>query len=301
MSEAAINGDSVRAIAKKDFQDAVRSMVFWGLSLFFFVLIAAAAGTLAWYEDELLMIQFIAALSEVTKLVVPLIALVLGWKSIAGERESGSMQVLLSLPHNRVDVVLGKLIGRAGVLSLSIVIGFTLAAVALPFAVEDLAISEYVGFTAMTIIYGIAYTSIAVSLSSLTRSTTIAGAAMFGAFLTFYVIWNSIQIVFQELLDRGHISGVEYSFSINGQEIAGERLPDWALFFDTIDPGNAYQNAITVVSSVPETELGTIIQTQLFPDGIPFYLQDWFSLLILVVWVAVPIALAAYRFDRVDL
>ena len=297
-----VNPASVRAVAKKDFQDAVRSMLFWGLSFFFFLLIAVMAGAIAWYQpDDLTTHSFIAAISEVTKLVVPLIALVLGWKSIAGERESGSIQVLLSLPHSRVDVVLGKLVGRAAVLSLSIVIGFALAAVFLPFAVADLAIGEYIGFTAMTVLYGLAYTSIAVSLSSLTRSTTVAGAAMFGVFLTFYVIWNSIQILINELVTREYISGVEYSFDIDGETISGERSPDWAYFIDNIDPGNAYQNAITVVSSVPEDAIGTVLEDVFFPDGVPFFLQDWFSFLILLAWIVVPVLLAAYRFDRVDL
>jgi len=300
---SSINTESVRAIAKKDFQDAVRSWLFWGLSVFFFTLMAALAGFLSWANpDNFTTISFIALVSQVCKLIIPLIALLLGWKAIAGERETGSIKVLLSLPHSRKDVLLGKLLGRTAVLSLSLVIGFLIAMVAVAFAVTEFSFTAYVAFLAMTIVYGLAYMSIAVSLSSLTRSTTMAGAAMFGVFVLFYIVWNSIRTALGLLMRRGYIEGVSYTTTnFAGQQIEPTRLPDWALFIDMIDPGNAYQNTITLFSSLSSDRIGTSFNEAAFPDGLPFFLQDWFSLLILLFWIAVPLAVALYRFDRVDI
>ncbi|MFD1565085.1 ABC transporter permease [Haloarchaeobius amylolyticus] len=299
---SSIDLESVRAVAKKDFQDAVRSWLFWGLSAFFFTLMAALAGFLTWANpDELTTIDFIALVSQVCKLVVPLIALILGWKSIAGERETGSIKVLLSLPHSRKDVLLGKLLGRTAVLSLSLIVGFLIAMVAVAFAVSEFSFPAYVAFLAMTVVYGLAYMSIAVSLSSLTRSTTMAGAAMFGVFVLFYIVWNSIQTALNLLMQRGYIEGVSYTVSFGGQQMEQQRLPDWAQFINMIDPGNAYQNTITLFSALSSDRIGTSFNEAAFPDGLPFFLQDWFSLLILLFWILVPLAVALYRFDRVDI
>ncbi|WP_408956776.1 ABC transporter permease [Natrinema sp. 74] len=301
-ASSSVNPGSVRAVAKKDFQDAIRSWLFWGLSAFFFVLMAALAGFLYWVNtDNLTTISFIALVSQVGKLIIPLIALALGWKSIAGERERGSIKVLLSLPHSRKDVLFGKLLGRTAVLSLSLIIGFLIAMVAVAFAVSEFSFPAYVAFLAMTILYGLAYMSIAVSLSSLTRSTTMAGAAMFGVFVLFYIVWNSITTALGLLMSRGYIDGVSYTTTFAGQQVQRQRLPDWAQFINMIDPGNAYQNTITLFSGLSSDRIGTSFNPDAFPNGLPFYLEDWFSLLILLFWIVVPLAIALYRFDRVDI
>lgn len=310
-TSSSINLESVRAIARKDFQDAVRSWLFWGLSVFFFVLLVAVTGTISYFGEDIAaegatteaLVLFV---SQITRLVIPLIALILGWKSIAGERETGSIKILLSLPHSRKDVLLGKLIGRSAVLSVSLVVGFVLAAVIVAALLGSFDIVDYFSLLVMAIVYGVAYTSIAVALSSITRSTTVAGAAMFGVFLMFYVVWNGIQTGLQILMGRGTIEGVSYTREVTApdgttQEFASERLPDWALFIDMIDPGNAFQNAITVLSSTGGSELGTAYPEFWFADGVPFYLENWFSFIVLLFWIVVPLAIALYRFDRVDL
>lgn len=294
-----VNPESVQAIARKDFQDAVRSWMFWGLSLFFFVLLAGI--TLAiWFfaEDPILGSEvttavLVGVVSNVTRLIIPIIALILGWKAIAGEWESGSLKVLLSLPHSRVDVVLGKLVGRSLVLSLSLVIGFALAAIVVVATMGSFSITDYGGLLLMSIIYGIAYVSIAVTISSLTRSTTIAGAGVFGVFVLFYVVWNALFQAIQMLVFFDYVSGVE----VNGFV----RPPAWAYFLDAIDPGNAYANVLSLVAAAADIEAATQVQEELFGGSIPFFLQDWFAFVILAFWIVGPLAVALYRFPRVDL
>ena len=300
-----VNPESVRVIAKKDFQDAVRSMLFWGLSIFFFMLLAAITG-LIWYfagdpilEDELTTPILVATVSEVTRIIIPLIALILGWKAIAGEREAGSMKVLLSLPHSRADVVLGKLIGRSLVLSLSLVIGFALAAVVVAAFMGMFGIGEYVGLLVISILYGVAYVSIAVFVSSLTRSTTFAGIGVFSVFLIFYVLWNMIATAAQTLVILEYIEGSEWTFVINGEEQPIELAPHWALFLESLDPGNAYSNVLSVVADAVEMG-GTLGDLTAFEETV-FYTSEWFALLVLILWIVVPFGVAVFAFERADL
>ncbi|MDJ1432633.1 ABC transporter permease [Halostagnicola sp. A-GB9-2] len=298
---SSVNPGSVRAIAKKDFQDAVRSWLFWGLSVFFFFIIVGLGALVGYLEDEFSTEALISILSQSTRLIIPVIAIVLGWKAIAGERESGSIKVLLSLPHSRRDVILGKLLGRSAVLTVSLVIGFLLAGAVVGIMIGSFAIGDFLGLLAISIIYGIAYTSIAVSISSLTRSTTVAAAAGFFVFALFYIIWNIMIIGLDMLRMQGYISGVEYTFTANGNRFQTERLPDWALFINNIDPGNAFANALTLTTEASGLEGAGMVQDRAFADGIPFFLQDWFSFVVLLLWIVLPVVVALLWFDRTDL
>ncbi|WP_436346178.1 ABC transporter permease [Natronorubrum sp. FCH18a] len=298
-TSSSVNLESVRAVAKKDFQDAVRSWLFWGLSVFFFVLLVGITGLLSYFGEDIAAQgqtteALVGIVYQMTRVVIPLIALVLGWKAIAGERETGSIKILLSLPHSRKDVLLGKLIGRSAVLSVSLIAGFVMAAVVVAALLGSFDIVDYAGLLAMSIIYAVAYTSIAVSISSLYGSTTKAGVGCFGVFLLFYLVWGSIQLAVQLMMSRDWISGV----TVNGFE----RRPNWAYFIDMLDPGNAYQNVLSLVTSVAELDQEALdAQAEFFGGSVPFYLQDWFSFVILLFWIVVPLAIALYRFDRVDL
>ena len=299
---------SILTVAKKDFQDAVRSWLFWGLSVLFFLLLVGIAGALSYFGEDIAAQgattdALVFLVSQVTKWIVPLIALILGWKSIAGERESGSVKILLSLPHSRKDVVIGKLLGRSAVLSVSLTVGFVLAAALVAAFLGGFDIVDYGGLLVMSMIYGMAYTSIAVSLSSLTRSTTIAGAAMFCVFLLFYVVWNSLGVIFRLLGEREFLffDTVTYTQEFQGQEMMAERRQDWTYFITNLDPGQAYNRGLTFLTDVDLLEQGSTTSTQMFGGELPIYLNDWFSFMILLFWIVVPLVIALYRFDRVDI
>ena len=148
-----------------------------------------------------------------------------------------------------------------------------------------------------------AYTSIAVSLSSLTRSTTIAGAAMFCVFLLFYVVWNSLGVIFRLLGEREFLffDTVTYTQEFQGQEMTAERRQDWTYFITNLDPGQAYNRGLTFLTDVDLLEQGSTTSTQMFGGELPIYLNDWFSFMILLFWIVVPLVIALYRFDRVDI
>ncbi|WP_049922285.1 ABC transporter permease [Halopiger djelfimassiliensis] len=295
-SASSINPESVRAVAKKDFQDSVRSWLFWGLSIFFFTLLVTVTGFISYFGQDIATRgqtteALVVYVSQITRLVIPVIALILGWKAIAGERESGSIKILLSLPHSRKDVLLGKLVGRSAVLSISLVVGFGLAAVIVAGLLGSFDFVDYVGLLAMSIIYGVVYTSIAITVSSLTRSTTIAFAAIFAVFVLFYIVWESVLVAVGLLMAFGYLP-------------QSETVAKGALIYQNIEPGTAYNNVLSLVTSVAAVERNPQEVARLealFDGSLPFYLQDWFAFVVLLAWIAVPIGIALYRFDRVDL
>jgi len=143
---------SALTVAKKDFRDAIRSRTLLALIVLFAIFTAGGA-----YVSTLIggllsnanpagsqsALDLIFALLTPASLLVPVIGLLAGYKAIAGERESGSLKFLLGLPHSRRDVVLGKVIGRAAVVTVAILIGFAVGIVAIYVLTDSLSPVNY--------------------------------------------------------------------------------------------------------------------------------------------------------------
>jgi hypothetical protein len=82
---------------------------------------AAQQGAVGWRGIDVT----IASLVSLVIYLVPLIALILGYDAIVAERERGSLDLLLSMPITRFEVLLGKYTGlAAGALGVATVAGF---------------------------------------------------------------------------------------------------------------------------------------------------------------------------------
>ncbi|WP_135821925.1 ABC transporter permease [Halostella litorea] len=283
---------SVRAVARKDFRDALRSKTLWILSALFVLFAAGMAYIYTLLQQgtggELSSLDLVFFLQSPVALLVPLTALLLGYKSIAGEIDSGSVKILLSLPHSRSSVVLGKLLGRTAVLTVPILIGFAVAAVVVVALYATFSPGYYVAFVALTVLFGLAYVSIAVAVSATTKSTSRAAVGIFGVFALFNFLWDvfgwGLHYVVTRLTEG---RGVFYPFP---------NPPNWYFFFQRLSPNGAFSGSMTAM--LP----GDSQVTEYFPQGdVPFYLQDWFSLLILVAWIVVPLSLCYRRFKAADI
>src|SRR5262245_41452701 len=121
-----------------------------------------------------------ASLLNLVLVVVPLMALLVGAMSVAGEREQGTLQTLLAQPVVPAEVLLGKFLGLAAVLLATIAAGFGLSAVVIARhggAAQAGAYAQLVGFTAL---FGLGYLSLGYLVSTLVRKVpTALGAALF--------------------------------------------------------------------------------------------------------------------------
>ena len=116
----------ILTIAGKEFRDRMRNRWVLAVALVFTVFSLAIAyfggaqqGTVGFRSIEFT----IASLVSLVIYLIPLIALLLGFDAIVGERERGSLDLLLSLPITRIELLLGKYLGLAAVLTLSTLAG----------------------------------------------------------------------------------------------------------------------------------------------------------------------------------
>jgi len=121
----------VAAIAEKEFGDAVRSKRLWGMTLILVALFALMVFSLSIQatiqSDTSQQITILDPLSKILislsssmGFVAPLLGLSLGYDAISGEREKGTMKLLLVRPVFRDQLINGKALGSLITISFSL-------------------------------------------------------------------------------------------------------------------------------------------------------------------------------------
>ena len=133
------------------------------------------------------------SLSSLSIFLIPLIAMLLSYDAIVGEIERGTMSLLLSYPVHRWQVLVGKFLGHALILSLSTVVGYGLAGVTLQVAHGGLDFSVWTPFLAMmgaSVLLGASFLSMGYFISTLVRERATAAGLAIGIWLFFVVIYD---------------------------------------------------------------------------------------------------------------
>src|SRR5574343_1139529 len=126
--------NQILTLASKEFKDRLRNKWVLAVALVFtvFSLVITYFGGAAQGQVGPRSIEFtIGSLVSLVIYLIPLIALLLGFDAVVGERERGSLDLLLALPITRLELLLGKYLGLAAALALSTLAGFALVAVLL--------------------------------------------------------------------------------------------------------------------------------------------------------------------------
>ena len=116
----------VLTLAFKEFRDRLRNRWVLAVALVFavFSLVITYAGGAQQGAVGLRSLEFtVTSLVSLVIYLVPLIALLLGFDAIVGERERGSLDLLLAYPITRSELLLGKYLGLALALALAMLAG----------------------------------------------------------------------------------------------------------------------------------------------------------------------------------
>jgi ABC-2 type transport system permease protein len=299
-----------QAVARKDFRDSVRSYWLWALSAAFVAFFAASVyffanplGKQAAEQNvELTSDAFIQALLITTRLFIPVIAIVIAYASITGERDSGTLKLLLALPHSRRDVVVGKLFGRGGVVVLPVVLGLAAGAVAFMLTKVDLAPVTYLQFAGLTALLGLVFVAVAVGISAGTSSNRRSMISSVGIFVLFSLFWAQFSRNLS-LLTK------EYLNTTRNEMLLME------VFLKLLNPIGAYRSLAYRITISGPMEARAILIGQsrsrirdfqyllrnTFRTEVPWFLEDWVVVLIIVFWIVVPPVLGYLVFREVDL
>lgn len=274
-------------VARKDFSDAIRSKVLWLLTALFVLFTAGFAYLFTLVGNvnnlqtggEFTIPGLIGLMTSPVLLLVPLIGLLLGYKAVAGEVESGTSKILLSLPHRRIDVVVGKLVGRTGVLTATTLVGFVVAMLVVLVFYDSFDFVAYVAFALLTVVLSAIFVSIGIAISSATKSTGVATGAMLSVFVLFQFLWSLIPM------------GINYL--VNGSFFVTGSVPAWYQFVLMSRPQTAFTKVVDV--TFPNAQLPTTV------PGESMFVSTEFAVAVLAFWLLVPVTLGYLRFRAMDI
>lgn len=187
---------NVFLIALKEIQESLRNrwvlattLLLAALALTLTLLGSAPTGSVGVSSLDVV----IVSLSSLSVFLLPLIALLISHDSIVGEIERGTMLLFLSYPVGRWQVLIGKFAGHVAVLAFATVLGYGAAALVLAAMGTEIDMESIRAFGAMvisSIMLGAVFIAIGYLISSLVRERATAGGIALGVWLLFVILYD---------------------------------------------------------------------------------------------------------------
>jgi len=157
-----------------------------------------------------------ASLLNLVLYVVPLVSLTMGTLSFTGDK--GATELLFSQPLTRSEVILGKLLGLFFSISLSTLIGFTLAGGIIMVGNGPEGVVPYALFVLLSLALSLVFLGIAVLVATVNRRKSRAfGVALFLWF--FFVLFYDLIALGGTLFFRGSSANVFLFVSLFGNPV----------------------------------------------------------------------------------
>ncbi|EMA72764.1 ABC-type transport system permease [Halorubrum distributum JCM 13916] len=235
-------------------------------------------------------------------LLLPIGALLLSYQSLLGERTTGSIKFLLGLPLTRTQILFGKVAGRfVGVGTAIVAAILVLAGIGL-LEHGTFGLLPFLGTLVATLLLASAMVVLGVFVSTVTRRTVTAATGVF-AYLLVTLFWS--QIVTSLYTAVTGIPVDPYDAPASGPLFLALRLtPDGAYNVLTnwfLNVGNSTELFHIVYTKLaPGVSVNAFVVEAAFDGGSPWYLHPALSLVVLLIWVVVPMAIARRVFTRGD-
>jgi ABC-2 type transport system permease protein len=281
-------------VARKDLNDAIRARWLWILSVLTLIAFSAPI-VMDQYLDigRLVVAQYTDDPTEIAVsysravgvTLVPLLTIVMSYAAITRERDSGSIKVLLSLPHSRRDIVLGKFLGRCGAVVIPVAVAILISAVLLV-GTGGFDATSYAGFGVFTLLLVVTVAGLGVGLSAHMDTTRRAIFASIAVLVVFLWLWNPVS----QFLAGSIVS----LFGVEGSSALGYTAQGVAKL---LNPFEAYKDLVAPYMMRP-----TIAQQYPAQSGsAPIVIRAPFAIVVMVAWTVFSLLVGIRHFERVDL
>lgn len=279
------SGRPVLTFAREDFRDTFRERqgyVVIGILVLFSGVSTVNYGRATSPHGEPIVHELAPQLFPILNMFVPLVAVGLFSAAIVQKRESGSLKVMLGLPIQRRDVILGTFLARSALVTVAVVAALAVAVVIGSVTSVSVNVGEVIGAVLLLSLVGIVFTSFAVAISVYVRSAA-------QAILTGFVIWAFFAFQYW-----GHIPlsvlYVRHGFSYPAD------IPGWVDAILALNPLAAY--AYLVEGLFPALDGGTFFNP---PGSVGILEEPAVSFAVIVIWIILGLVLAIRRFRRAEL
>lgn len=264
----------IKTVAAKEFRDRIRNRWVIAVSVIFTLFALAIAYLGAAQQGEVGLRSIEATIASLVSLVIyliPLIALILGYDAIVGERERGSLDLLLSMPITRLELLLGKFAGLSAALACATLAGFGLVGVLLAYQLDMGAFYHYVGFMLSAILLGMVFLSLAVMVSVMAKDRARASGAAIAVWFLFVLVY-----------DLGLLGGLVLSGGAFSDGLFSMLL--------LLNPADIFR--ILNIFSLDDLKAFYGLAT-VFPASLS---NPWLLGLMMLAWICMPLTIAVWRF-----
>lgn len=268
---------ALHTLATKELKDGLRNRWIHAITLLLtlFALSLSTLGSAPVGEVKTSALSIIiVSLASLNIFLIPLIALLLGFDSIVGEKERGTLPLLLVHPIKPWQIIIGKYLGQLTSLSIATLIAYTTTAIAIVLTHKHTGNwTPYLKMTLTTIALGGSFLAIGNLLSTLAKERAQAAGMAIGAWLIFVLIYD-IALLSALLLDKKHL--------------LTEKHLSWLLW---ANPADAYR-LLNIGSGENATVAGML------NVGQSVALSPSLLTISLVIWITLPLLLTVWLFKR---
>jgi ABC-2 type transport system permease protein len=284
MSQSSWNIDVAgwRSVAQTDVRRARRTPII--LLLLSIVMITSVGYSLAYRyveSSQLTFMGFVDGSTTLLSFVIPVVGLLLGYKSIAHARETGSVLLTLSFPQSRAGLIIGTLLSRWTLLIITTVTGLSLSGGIAAILYGTQGITTYPLVVLLTLLYSAAFVGIGVGISIVTTNERWITLSTFGSYFVLIILWDGLTTAIMLVLHR-------FDFSVLASP------PDWTLLVRLLSPESSYNLLLRLGGGID-------VAGQYVADSAPVYIGWWVAVGVLVIWMSLPVVLGFYRFRTAEL
>jgi len=185
-------------IARKEFTDGITSKRFWAIvALFFLLYLATGYVTTSVFRiggitESRGLLQMTSSVVSTMTLMAPILGIALAFDAISGERERGTLKVLLSRPIYREHVINGKIISALALIGMTVTVSSLLSiSASILLQGASIALDDIVRislFIALSILFSFAYYSISLFISTFSNRSSHSLTISLGVWIFFAFI-----------------------------------------------------------------------------------------------------------------
>lgn len=282
-------------VAKKEFTHAVRSGSLRGLFVLSLVatiiVFRATSGGPGGHTVD----ATVGLLGLPFQLLAPLAAILTGCFTVAGERETGSLRLLLALPPSRIEVVVGKFLGVFTAITVGIAATVVFAILVSLLTLDSVPFISLAGLGVATTLLAGAFLAFAIGISATVSTLKRAIGVAVGGYFTLAFLWELV------------VAGVHYAVT---QTLPERPLPAWVSVLNRLNPIEAYAMAAETLGATAVAPLrvsygflrsGGSSAAEQSTASVPVYLSDTFAIIVLALWIVIPATVGAVWFRRTEL
>jgi Cu-processing system permease protein len=218
----------------------------------------------------------VASMTTLAVYLIPLLALLISFDAIAGERDRGTLGLILSYPAGRGEILLGTALAHLSALTLASVVGFgTAGAIAASFGgVGAESLGALVRLMVTSVVVGAVFVTLGYLVSALAGSSAAAAGLSAGLWLVFVVLFD-LALLAAVVLD--------------GDGVFTREVFPWVM---TANPADAFR-----LWNISGTEAVAIAAGM---SGVADALPGWAAPVSLMVWPVVGFIAARAAFKWVE-